>query len=768
MRMGRTEDALDISSRVFLSRNRGKPIQDPAQVRPLWDLAFLYIENARYGTAREITELLLRTITERPDRYERQMLIQTLSLGAELDSIEGKHFIELEKRKLVFDNLNVAYGRNSLDTQIEATNYALALRRVGRVVEGCELLASIYDQIRSTNPDDVWSIEFARSGHLRCQIEGAPEYAIDDILSSIRDSWTRIAEHAGSTSTEALAALGSYANACLSTSRLAEAKGALIRFVQLIELTRQGSVEGSMARREAFSKWVVAEQGESSPESGYRQLAFLHAKDAELDSALRVSELARDRGLGDHFTEQEWRRRYLPAAEREQLDALIDRIQDYDERIAVTPEIIARIGMESERTLAVNKRGRLERKFRENLHLPEPEFHPPTLDELRARLRSDSALISVVHSGESWWALVVRRGTPARFISFSDPDMGHIAAAWVKQLRGEPVRAWPLDDGRLAMQLTRPEHATGPFLTIDDLGRRLSRTLLEPLEAALGGVRHLVFVGDDELVGVPLQALPRGDGIVLDRFEITYAPSLATYARWQSLHNAPAHARDLLAIGAVEFPRVSPPLTDDPILVGMQFASESPLPFARRELRAIAALFPAKRTTSWTGLDANKVNLRRASRSGELSRYRFVHFATHAWVQPDQPEGSAIALSSSSAALPSQGALTATELAGLRMGSDLIVLSACDTGLGPFEHGRGLLGLAYASLAAGNRAALLSLWPVADDTTAKFMQLLYVRMRQGQAPPVALAQTQREFRRSADPRLSNPLVWAPFVLYGGY
>jgi len=284
----------------------------------------------------------------------------------------------------------------------------------------------------------------------------------------------------------------------------------------------------------------------------------------------------------------------------------------------------------------------------------------------------------------------------------------------------------------------------------------------------LGAERHLVFVGDDDLVGVPLQALPRRSGLVLDRYEVSYAPSLTHYARWQEPGRSLRHSRDLLAIGAVNFPHLAPPSTNDPIAVGASFAGEHPLPFARAELARISSLFAAQRTATWIGDRASKTNLRRASQSGELAQYRFVHFATHAWAQPDQPESSAIALAGASNAAPGQGALTAAELAGLQMGSDLLVLSACNTGLGQFEHGRGLLGLAYASLAAGNRAALLSLWPVADDTTADFMERFYTYLRRGMSPPTALAATQREFQRATNPRYSDPLVWAPFVLYGGY
>ncbi len=522
--------------------------------------------------------------------------------------------------------------------------------------------------------------------------------------------------------------------------------------------------------------WIEGKTRVGNEILGYRDLALLHAEDGELESALRVSELARDRLLGDRFTEQDWRRASLPAGAHEQLDGLIDGIQRYDEGIAAATDVIERVRLEAARTLLVGERGRLERRLRDELRIASPAFRPPTLDELRATLPATTALVAVTHSGDAWWSLVIRRDAPARFVRFADADLGRNAAAWVRRLRGEPARAWPLPAGRIAVQWTRPEGAIGPYLPVVDLGRRLGRNLLAPLAPALAGARRVVFVGDDELVGLPLQALPLGTGLALDQYEFSYAPSLATYARWQAAarpHRGSAAAPgDLLAIGAVDAdlqPAEAP-------------SAEPALPFARAELAAIAGLFPRGRATTWIGAQANKANLRRASRSGALRAYRYVHFATHAWARADQPESSAIVLAdpaddmaagapanrAGDAAPPRHGALTAAELAGLDMGSDLIVLSACDTGLGHFEHGRGLLGLAYASLAAGNRAALLSLWPVADDTTAEFMQQLYAKLRRGQAPPAALAATQREFQRSADARRADPLVWAPFVVYGGY
>lgn len=576
-----------------------------------------------------------------------------------------------------------------------------------------------------------------------------------------------MAEHSGVSSPHTLLALGVLARSALQANDRAEGKLLLTRLVQDAERGRLKQTSGLVVRDASISTWIQGRSSLGVIVPGYRDLALLYAQDNELESALRISELARDRSLGDWFAEQEWRSTQVPAARRAELDSLVDRIQDYDERIAVASDIVERVRLESERTLAVSERGSVERRLRAELHLAPPAFRPPTIDELRAGLPAGTALVSVLHSGETWWALVIRRGAPARFVAFADPDLGRNADAWTRRLRGDPVRAWPVG-ARLFLQPTRPQGATGPYLAPDELGRRLGRNLLEPIAAVLEGEKHLVFVGDDELVGSPLQALPLGRGLALDRFELSYAPSLATYARWQSRGRHPRRGRELLGIAAAELAPVDAARTGDALLAGMQHAGAHPLPFARAEIAAIGALFPPDRTDIWTGEQASKANLRRASKAGELLDYRYVHFAAHAWAQPDQPESSAIALAGADAQAPGRGALTAAELAGMRMGSDLVTLSACDTGLGRYEYGRGLLGLAYASLAAGNRAALLSLWPVADDTTARFMQRFYTRLRAGQRPPAALASTQREFRASGDRRLSDPLVWAAFVIYGGY
>jgi CHAT domain-containing protein len=157
----------------------------------------------------------------------------------------------------------------------------------------------------------------------------------------------------------------------------------------------------------------------------------------------------------------------------------------------------------------------------------------------------------------------------------------------------------------------------------------------------------------------------------------------------------------------------------------------------------------------------------KASRDGSLQSYHYVHLAAHAFAFPDNPERSVLVLNAPSTAAAAERVLTAAELSNLRMGSELIVLSACGTAVGRYERGQGLLGFAFAALAAGNEAAVLSLWEVADDLTMRFMARFYEQLRRGMRPSEALAATQREFAHDPDPRISNPSSWAAFVLYGG-
>jgi CHAT domain-containing protein len=111
------------------------------------------------------------------------------------------------------------------------------------------------------------------------------------------------------------------------------------------------------------------------------------------------------------------------------------------------------------------------------------------------------------------------------------------------------------------------------------------------------------------------------------------------------------------------------------------------------------------------------------------------------------------------------GILTALEASTLPLaGTELVTLSACDTGVGAIDNGEGVIGLRRAFGLAGTRSLLFSLWNVNDEATRRFMTAYYQRLVRGEGRSAALRAVQRDFL--ADPVLRDPFYWAPFVLAG--
>jgi len=186
------------------------------------------------------------------------------------------------------------------------------------------------------------------------------------------------------------------------------------------------------------------------------------------------------------------------------------------------------------------------------------------------------------------------------------------------------------------------------------------------------------------------------------------------------------------------------------------------LPFTRQEASAIMAV-----TAPGQGLDALDFNASRTrALSPELSQYRVVHFATHGLLDSEHPELSGLVLSLvNEKGEPQNGFLNLQDIYNLNLPVDLIVLSACETGLGKEIKGEGLLGLTRGFMYAGASRVVASLWKVDDVATANLMELFYKAMeRDGVAPAAALRQAQIEMLKQK--RWSLPYYWAAFQIHG--
>jgi CHAT domain-containing protein len=186
------------------------------------------------------------------------------------------------------------------------------------------------------------------------------------------------------------------------------------------------------------------------------------------------------------------------------------------------------------------------------------------------------------------------------------------------------------------------------------------------------------------------------------------------------------------------------------------------LPFTRQEANQILAV--AQRSGNLEALDF-RAN-RETATGGALSTYRYVHFATHGYVDTERPDLSAIVLSLVDENGKAQdGFLRAHEIYNLRLPAELVVLSACETGLGKEYRGEGLTGLTRGFMYAGAKRVTVSLWNVNDKATADLMARFYRGMlRENKTPAAALRMAQLEMLRV--PQWRSPYYWAAFVMQG--
>ncbi|HBE04782.1 MAG TPA: hypothetical protein DC049_20230 [Spirochaetia bacterium] len=210
------------------------------------------------------------------------------------------------------------------------------------------------------------------------------------------------------------------------------------------------------------------------------------------------------------------------------------------------------------------------------------------------------------------------------------------------------------------------------------------------------------------------------------------------------------------------------------------------LPGTLSEVKSLQAIIPSGKII--TGSGVCKKNIRQLSESGELKKYKYLHFATHGIAVPEIPELSALVLSRADDA--DDCYLRMDEISGLDLNADFVCLSACETGLGRIYSGEGVVGLTQSFLAAGAKGLCVSLWSVADESTMKFMIGVYKLVQEKGVPySQAITAMKRAFITGEEEdnnhetargmeintsgtasrktgQYSHPFYWAPFVYYG--
>jgi len=320
--------------------------------------------------------------------------------------------------------------------------------------------------------------------------------------------------------------------------------------------------------------------------------------------------------------------------------------------------------------------------------------------------------------------------------------------------------------------------------------QELHQRAFQPLLPLLGKTRRVFLSPDGQLGAVPFAALHDGQGFLLDAFDFSYLTSgRELLARPQDIPPSPS----VFVLADPDFtasPRAPPSpdslehffstLRADPIS-----STWVPLPGSRQEAESIQRLLP--QTQLFLGPEATKERLLQLSTPGIL------HLATHGFFledaspsegsrgvghfgalsdnrQASRPQNpllrSGLALAGAaepSKSRPDAALVTALELAGLNLwGTQLVVLSACDTGRGDVQLGQGVHGLRRALVVAGAETVVMSLWKVKDDSTRLLMESYYRNLLAGQGRASALREAMRSLRASRP----HPHDWAPFIALG--
>ena len=441
------------------------------------------------------------------------------------------------------------------------------------------------------------------------------------------------------------------------------------------------------------------------------------------------------------------------------------------------------------------------------------------LDEVRRVLPSGSVLVEWVRvraggddAAKRPWrdvALVLGPGDAMRFADLGpSADVDAAVAAWRAALAGS---ASILEHAGAA----GGGGAADPLAEARDRGEALRRRIWDPLAGRIGGARRVYLVPDGAIHAVDFAALPDHGRYLIETGPaiqiLSTGRDLVRYARHERAGGEGATGRGILAIGAPDFDATTEaqqlamaqarggaqPGADPgpfrgvaPACLDPAQAHWQPIPASGREAGRVATLYKGHEPALvLTGAAASETRFKQ-----EATGRRVLHLATHGFfVEPtcgETPTGEGKGTSTAAnplllsglvmaganrhdraPAAGDDGILTAEELAALDLrATDLVVLSACDTGRGEVSVGEGVFGLRRALEIAGAHAVVMSLYPVPDRQAGRFMDRFYRARLEGRPIPEAARAASllalEDLRRAERP--AHPYYWSGFVTVGDW
>jgi CHAT domain-containing protein/tetratricopeptide (TPR) repeat protein len=506
--------------------------------------------------------------------------------------------------------------------------------------------------------------------------------------------------------------------------------------------------------------------------------------------ALQTNERARARSLVELLAESQ-------ADIRQGVDpALLERERNLKQQLNAKAQrqiqLTGRSGAENQLALLNKELRALEGEYelvQADLRKTSPAYaaltqpQPLGLREIQQQLDPNTLLLEYSLGDERSYLWVVTQDSLKTYELLKREEIEKVALEVYKAITSRSV----------ARSLETPAQRKARIAEADQQFQRaaseLSRMILAPAASQLGAKR-LVVVADGALQYVPFAALslvgslPNYKPLILDREVVSLPSASALAVQRQTLANRKPMPKAVAVIADPVFStndarfkgrRSAVPENKTRMAMGdetriLEHTADSStgqlaiqrLPFTRDEAVQIVAVAPAGSSLRALDFRANRA----IAMSGELGKYRYVHFATHGYLDTVRPGLSAIVLSLvDEKGQPQDGFLRTHDVYNLKLPAELVVLSACETGLGKNVKGEGLVGLTRGFMYAGARRVIVSLWNVNDKATADLMRELYRGMlRSNKTPAASLREAQIQMFRQEQWR--SPYYWAAFVIQG--
>ncbi|MCP2223562.1 MULTISPECIES: CHAT domain-containing protein [Bradyrhizobium] len=668
-------------------------------------------------------------------------------------------------------------------TLLSRSNHAAVLAALGRfseaITEHREVYAIRVRTLGETHPETLKSLHNLASS-LGDAGQRAEAKQLFEKVIALRS------ERLGPRNIATVYSMRALASVLVAGEEFEEARRVLRRVVEASEALRSEGGLPDNLRRSFFATVTPA----------YKTLSVLEARLGDFDDAVRVAELSKARTLIETSSARGVARNVLPEADRNALSEFEFRIAALDGRIPNVSDVTLRSDLEAQRDGLAFEFSKMDADLRAKypLYREATDFQLVGGKDAASLLQEDEAFLDFVQGDRDLLLIWINgRGKQGTAIL---PPLTNLPATLeayraalampdgIAGLRYPPPGVprnlvWKLKDGSFRMQSAEAGAIAEAKLVsdIEEIRQELSSWLSNALPADVLQAGRWYISPDGPLASVPLETLKADGSFLVEKHDISsiQSISLMSLSKERVKRYAQTERSQMLAVGDPTY-SVAPPSESKSsgidALRGPTASSSGPLtwpnlPGAAKELSELAGLFSLSAGRDmFSGADASEATVRRLQNEGGLQKYRYVVFSTHGYLDKQNPELSGIVLSQTNLGTNEDGYLRASELSAFDFRSDLVFISACETGVGKWVSGEGILGLPFALFAGGNARTILTLWPVLDGSTAQFVESFFRKVKDGKAPGVALSETKREFIADADEAKRRPVVWAPFVYYG--